>query len=372
MTQSKKILINATNLHEGGGVQVATSFLKDLVSLNLDKNLEFSAFVSVEVDCNIEEKSVYKNFFSEYRIVEAKEIGLLNSHKLNCYDVVFTVFGPFFLPFYRKKHISGFAQPWVIHPVEDVLYQFKFYKRFLLKFKYLLASYVFTKADLLIVESDHIRKLLMTKGYKNRIEVVENAISTIFFDKREWQPIPEYFFASKKINIGVLSGSYPHKNLDFVIRLAQRLELIHPNRFNFVFTLKPQKYDELLKGRQISSVCNIGVISLRQCPIFYNNIQGVILPSLLECFSITPFEAMLMKKIIFLSDRSFFREVCLNHAVYFDPLSVNNAISMLENFFLKEGGLSIEEHLKSAHNFVVSKRTSDSKAKSYIRLISSL
>ena len=298
----KKILINATNLNEGGGVQVATSFLKDLNQIDLLSQLQISVFVSGAVDRNLQTEFFDKSCFFEYKVKKSKEINFLNSYKLNQFDVVFTVFGPFFLPFYRKKHISGFAQPWVIYPVEDVLKKFTFLKRLFYRIKYSLIACIFKQANMLVVESKHIKNLLIKKGFTSQIEVVENAVSSVFFNKNEWQKINSDVFDSKKINIGVLSGSYPHKNLDFIIELACKLQKIHPNTFNFIFTLTQDKHNDLIKDKSAESIRNLGVIKLQDCPSFYQQADGVMLPSLLECFSITPYEAMLMKKIVFISD----------------------------------------------------------------------
>lgn len=372
MTQLKKILINATNLNEGGGVQVATSFLKDLVSMELDKNVQFSAYVSVAVDRNLDPIFFDKNFFIDYRIVKPKKISFLNSYKLNEYDVVFTVFGPMFLPLYRKKHISGFAQPWVIYPVGEVLMKFTFLKRLINLFKYFLASCIFRQADVLVVESNHIKKLLIEKGYANQIEVVENAISSVFFSEDQWRSLRSDVIDFKKINIGILSGSYPHKNLEFVIDLAAQLEISYPKTFHFIFTVTNNKFEELTQKTKQLSVVNLGVITLQECPSFYQQIDGVLLPSLLECFSITPYEAMLMKKVVFLSDRDFFTRPCLSHAIYFDPLLVESAVKALAQWYFDKGESIKHEHLDAAHKFIASKNQSIAKAKLYVKLISEL
>jgi len=366
----KKILINATNLNEGGGVQVATSFLKDLTSLERLKDVEWSVYVSPVVHRNLDEVFFDKKFFIEYQIVEPKEISFFYSYKLNQYDVVFTVFGPMFLPLYRGRHISGFAQPWVIYPTTDVLKKFSHLKRFFYRLKYSLASYVFRQADVLVVESHHIKQLLIGKGYRNHIEVVENAVSSIFFSENEWRIINSDVFDSQKINIGILSGSYPHKNLDFIIDIANGLEVDYPKTFNFIFTLPANKFKELTHSNQVASVMNLGVITLQECPSFYQQIDGVMLPSLLECFSITPYEAMLMRKVVFLSDREFFKTACLGHALYFDPLSVTDGLRLLVKWYLKERQSVKFRHIDAAFRFIFNKNQSISKASLYIKLIS--
>lgn len=369
MSKIKKILINATNLTEGGGVQVATSFLKDLVALGFIQDAELSVYVSSAVNLNLEEKFFNKNFFVNFKVVDSKEINFLNSYKLNNYDIVFTIFGPMFLPFYKNKHISGFAQPWIVYPVSDAIKKFSFLMRLFLRLKYFLASYIFKKADILIVESSYIKRLLIEKGYMNRIEVVENSVSGIFYKKSEWKEINSEAFNSKKINLGVLSASYPHKNLDFIVDLAEMIELIYPQNFNFIFTLPTAKFHDLSKRNKLGSLVNLGVISLQECPSFYNQIDGVILPSLLECFSITPYESMLMKKVIFLSDRDFFKQYCLGHALYFNPLLVQSAANALSQWYFEKSELSKSSHIDAAHKFILNQQKSIKKTELYRKLI---
>jgi glycosyltransferase involved in cell wall biosynthesis len=199
--------------------------------------------------------------------------------------------------------------------------------------------------------------------------VVENAISSVFFNENQWRVIRSDVLDSKKINIGILSGSYPHKNLDFVIDLAAQLEVSYPKTFHFIFTLTANKFEELTQKNKKISAVNLGVITLQECPSFYQQIDGVLLPSLLECFSITPYEAMLMKKIIFLSDREFFKVPCGGHAYYFDPLSVANAKKVILKWYFETRQSDQLAHIEAAHQFVTSKKWSIAKAKSYMKII---
>lgn len=371
MGQLKKILINATNLNEGGGVQVATSFLKDLVSLNLGNDLEFSAFVSAAVDRNIEQKSFDKNFFIEYRIVEAKEISFINSYKLNDYDVVFTIFGPIFLPFFRKKHISGFAQPWIINQENEVYIQLKILRRLFFKIKYYLQFLIFAQCKILIVESNYIKLALIKRGYIGKIYIVNNAISSIFHDQKKWSNVN--LDVIKKFNdnfiIGTLSGSYEHKNLIYIFKLATKLEITYPNKFKFILTIKNHKFDQLQKILPCDSVVNIGPINLTQCPDFYNKVDAIFLPSLLECFSVTPLESLFMNKIIFVSDRDFFKMYCQGNVKYFDPIDVDSGVEILKEWFFQTNLEKKKEFLVNSRNFAISFGNSKDKINKYIKII---
>ena len=58
------ILINASNLHNGGGVQVASSFINELPSVPNNIIQNFDVIVSSEVDKNINQST--KSFFKNY------------------------------------------------------------------------------------------------------------------------------------------------------------------------------------------------------------------------------------------------------------------------------------------------------------------
>ena len=116
--QRQHVLINGSNLHVGGGVAVATSYIK---SLSQKKNLEFdiSLLVSTKIMKNLKDLdtdfSVFRSVKSiDYVGIKALWSGL--SKELSGYDLVFTVFGPAYTLRKPTRHIVGFAQPSIIYP----------------------------------------------------------------------------------------------------------------------------------------------------------------------------------------------------------------------------------------------------------------
>jgi hypothetical protein len=80
-------------------------------------------------------------------------------------------------------------------------------------------------------------------------------------------------------------------------------------------------------------------------------------------------KAMLMKKVVFLSDREFFKAPCRDHALYFDPLSVANAEEVISKWYFETHQANQLEHIEAAHQFITSKKWSIAKAKSYMNII---
>lgn len=59
------------------------------------------------------------------------------------------------------------------------------------------------------------------------------------------------------------------------------------------------------------------------------------LPTLLECFSASYAEAMIMRKPILTSDMGFAHCVCKDAAVYFNPMNANDIANKLLTLFSK-------------------------------------
>ncbi|MEI7103948.1 glycosyltransferase, partial [Pectobacterium versatile] len=80
---------------------------------------------------------------------------------------------------------------------------------------------------------------------------------------------------------------------------------------------------------KISNFYSTGSISLKQCPNFYRQIDALIFPSMLECFSATPIEAMKMNVPVYCSDYPFLRGICQNASFYFDALSSESIAKLI-------------------------------------------
>jgi len=97
--------------------------------------------------------------------------------------------------------------------------------------------------------------------------------------------------------------------------------------------------------------------------------NGMIFPSLLECFSVMPLESMIMKKPLFVSDRIFNRETCGSHAHYFDPLSPASAAKIISTVF-NERTPKLKE-LRLARKHAIKFSNAKDRAKKYLTLLTS-
>jgi glycosyltransferase involved in cell wall biosynthesis len=80
-------------------------------------------------------------------------------------------------------------------------------------------------------------------------------------------------------------------------------------------------------------IINIGRIPREELASMYSASDALILPTLLESYSLAYVEAMYHGLTVFTSDRPFAREVCGDSAYYFDPLDAENIVDTLMTYF---------------------------------------
>ena len=365
-----KSCINASNLHLGGGVQVAISFLYEISVMN---NKDFSSIhvvASSEVDNGLSRLNTNTTTFGRYEVINTYGLKAyfsnLNS-QIEKYDVVFTVFGPNYLRVKAKKEIVGFAQLWILNFNNPISKNMSFFNRNILRAKFFIQWLFFLRADHYIVELEHVKKgLIKNKGVDEQaISVVYNTVSSLYLEESKWKTICVEK-GNEKISLGIVTRNYPHKNIHILPAVAEILESKHNLKVHFYTTLNELEWsarDEFFK----KYVSTVGSLSPDQCPSFYQQIDGVVFPSLLECFSATPLEAMVMTKPLFASDRGFVRDVCAEYAVYFDPLDANDIALKIANYF--KTNFNNTEKLDRARNHALNFSSAKSRAEKYLEII---
>lgn len=363
-----KILINTSNLHVGGGVQVATSFLYEL-SKKSDLNFTPTVYLSSEVSQELDKLGVdikQKNWI----IYNTYGINNYFKHKkeFSKFDIIFTVFGPNYFISKNQKTITGFAQPWIIYPDNETYRKLPFIQKIKSRCKFLLQKTFFKQSDILIVELDHVKKQLVDLkiNTQQNIVIVRNCFSSIYLDQSQWQPL-----VIKKntanIRLGFVGRDYPHKNLSIIPNIKKILLSKYNIAADFFVTLNESEWearDPVFK----KNIVNVGSLAMTECPSFYKEMDAIIFPSLLECFSATPLESMVMGTPVFASDRNFIRDACNQHVSYFDPLNPESAAEAISNYFK----LSIEDRnqrLNEAKQYALNFSNAEERARKYISII---
>lgn len=337
MSGTSRMLINASNLHVGGGVQVATSYLFELSRLE-EVAINFSVIASSEVTESLIELNTRLDAFCEFKTINIYGLNvrsLLYLRSLRKYNVVFTVFGPLYVIKPRYLNIVGFAQGWIIYPNNDNYTELNLARKILSNLKYYIQGFFFKQSSLIVAELDHVRDGLVRKLKmpENRVKIIRNCVSQVFHDPDSWKSvnIPD---ADGSLRIGFVGRNYPHKNTKIFPEVQRFLFEKYGIRSKFYVTFSEDEWSSA--GADFRNSCfNVGVLSVPQCPSFYDSMDAVIFPSMLECFSATPLEAMIMRKPLFASNMVFNHNICLDYAFYFDPHSAESAADAIGSYFNK-------------------------------------
>lgn len=318
-----RVLINAANLNKGGGVQVATSLIINFKNLS---DMTFYYVVSEEVWSEIRHiglaKDSVKIFKSDKlrgvkKLIRVKKI-LDESERIFSPDAALSIFGPVF---WRPKciHLCGFAIPHYLYHDESPFFNN-------LSFKNRLSLWLLEAVHLRLLKYSSDGFYTETEDASKRLAAIINrhvyTISNALNDKLICNVSNNLNAIDSPAKVIIVSSNYPHKNLDILSEVDKILEEMDIN-IEFHFTLS----DFPVRLRQIRNHINHGRVNLEELGKLYGEVDALLLPTLLECFTASYLEASYFNIPIITSDLSFARTLCKEDAVYFDPI---NPISIAE------------------------------------------
>lgn len=355
-----RVLINASNLKKGGGIQVALSLIEEFSSYN---SFLFHLVVSDSVfqQLKLGESSV--NFFvSKYNLkpTVGKAIFGYDSFLSKIEnefkpDWVFTVFGPsYWIP--KSKHLMGYAVPHYLYNDSPFFRVISFKERILVFILKFLCYISLSKSNIFFwVETEDVKYRLAKFLFINlsQIQVISNTCHSVFNDEVPFsnEKYDKFFSNISCKKVITISSNYSHKNLNVINRIVPVLKK-NNILLKFYLTLKDAEFNNYRFDNEY--VLNLGPVDIADCPYLYSKIDFMFLPTLLECFSASYVEAMKMKIPILTSDLSFARGVCGNAAEYFDPLDeediVKKIVFLINNEsrvsqLISEGEMKLEEFL---------------------------
>lgn len=315
-------LINASNLKNGGGLQVAHSICEQLGRYQQHRFvIVLSSFIRVFQIPDGQNVEVYrydvKNNISTILLGRDKFLdNLVMSHYV---DVVLTIFGPSrWRP--RCKHLCGFARAQLLldNPLKKELSLKDKLSYAVWKWGFKKSSKVFYTENSFI--SDKIPELL---GKDIKVFTVTNYYNQVFDHPELWHRTIRLapFTGTTIITI---SSTAVHKNLKIMIPIAAYMEKWHPDfQFRFVLTCQPEalKIPDNLMGHFLF----VGKVDIAECPNLYEQADIMFLPSLMECFTATYPEAMRMEVPIVTTDLEFARGLCREAACYYSALDAEAA-----------------------------------------------
>ena len=319
-----KILINCSNLRQGGGIQVADSicsylekyqmhhFIVVLSTALMGIEQRIGSYNNVSVVHYDLPKTLRSSMFQRDRFLDE----LVEKEKI---DVVLTVFGPArWKP--RVPHLCGFARAHIL-PMDTPYFDNLPIKDRILN--YIVKKSFEKSAENYWTENPAVTTLLQRVFPRKKIYTVSNTYNQVFDDSTKWKEHTLPLF--KGVTLLTVTNAHPHKNLELALGISKELRQTDPDfKFRFVFTIDKNEYQKLPEELE-ECFCFIGRVDIAECPSLYQQADIMFQPTLLECFTATYAEAMRMEVPIVTTALPFAKGLCQDAALYFAPLSAKEA-----------------------------------------------
>ncbi len=330
-----RIMINASNLKQGGGIQVADSICRYLVNYRqhhfvvvLPPIMEATRSVVSEFpNVSVVTYGLNRTLASLFCQKDAFLDSIVSDRKV---DAVLTVFGPS-----RWKpsvpHLCGFARAHILPMDTPYFSRISFKDRIVnsaVKRSFRLCS------DFYWTENPSVSELLGRVFPEKKVFTVSNNYNQVYDEKSRWKEhlLPPF----KGTTLLTVTNSYPHKNLTIAIQIAEYLKRNHPGfSFRFVYTINEKEFPPLSSEMRDHFVF-LGPVDVSECPSLYLQSDIMFQPSLLECFSATYPEAMKMGVPIVTTDLPFARGLCGDAALYYSSLSAEEAAERIYDLSTNE------------------------------------
>lgn len=317
------ILINASNLKAGGGLQVAQSLVEQATRFSRHKFIVVLSDYFNELSVKEQNQNInivkYTIKHTLVQLLFSRDKVLDNLVKEHGVDAVLTVFGPS-LWHPRVPHLCGFARAHL------VLTNSPYYKRLSLREKvvYKVWTWLFRKSsDSFFTENKYISDMLPNLLRKKiKVHTVSNYYNQVFDMPDTWHKHSLEPF--KGVTCLSVSSYYPHKNFEILVDVARVLELEHPDfdfRFVLTFNDKMMPVPANLKKHFVFT----GKVDVSECPDLYRQADIMVMPTLMECFTATYPEAMRMEVPIVTTDLEFARGLCGDAACYYSAVDAEAA-----------------------------------------------
>jgi glycosyltransferase involved in cell wall biosynthesis len=194
-------------------------------------------------------------------------------------------------------------------------------------------------ADLLFCQTPVMRQ--RTADYYNynisKIKVLPNTLSTFLQEPKIGKP-PAMLkeLQDEKFKCLILSQYYPHKNPEMVLDACLSSDRCLDDVV-FITTLSEQQnvhsrhfLRRLDKNPHLKKLIrNIGPIPHEELESYYRHVQLVVMPTLMESFSITYMEAMHFGVPILTTDIDFAHYLCGDAAAYYNPWQPESLVDKL-------------------------------------------
>lgn len=324
-----RVLLDASNLAVGGGVQVAASLVDEFRKLRTDSVITAAhpwlARVTYHLSPEVAENLTTPLPDPAIHIQSRRwaQPGIWVRRREDEFDLQLTVFGPRYGRRLAPVTITGIADVTSIYPWPEGVPVGSLMTRLKRAIRGPVARRLFARESFLVSESSSLLKVFQDEsGFcPKRTQVIPNVVNAAVAEPSSRVPL------GVDLRAGVDEGTvllcyvarlYPHKNHALLPKVRSELLKLGLSA-KFVVTLTDHEWEAA--SDELREACiNVGVIAVSQVADLNIQCDAAIFPSLLESFSATPLEALVTNGLLFASDRPFVRDVCGDAALYFDPL----------------------------------------------------
>jgi N-acetyl sugar amidotransferase len=335
-----RILVNASTLVSGGGVQVGVGYIKSTFRLS---NNEYFYLVS---------RAIYNELLPLMQDAQREKMYLIERspgtvlgwiyfylvvrgvEKRFKPDIVYSIGFPSYYSF-DAAEIGRYTNPWDIFPEPLPWHVFssplgRLRLRLATNIRRIFARRAFYFETQTPYARDCISEALRIPV--ERVSVIPNSINPEYkkYADREYAVESQGLLPALPHRAFCIAADHLHKNLKIIPDIALTLLECHNLRVTFVFTLPRDSATWRIISRSAASlgvedlVINEGILSISECIAQYNKSSFVLLPTLLEVFSASYLEAMIMNRPIVTSDLGFARDICGSVAIYAKSNDVND------------------------------------------------
>jgi glycosyltransferase involved in cell wall biosynthesis len=178
-------------------------------------------------------------------------------------------------------------------------------------------------SDAYVVQTDDVNNRVRRWLNTDQVYTVSNTFGSQYLNPAK---VDNKLSARKQNEFRFLSLSswYPHKNLSIIPDVIDSLPKNVLEKVRFVLTLPSEIFHDNIPAEYHSYIYNVGPVKPDECPNLYKECDALFLPTLLECFSASYAESMVMEKPIITSNLGFAQTVCGDAALYADPVNPND------------------------------------------------
>ncbi len=332
------LLIDFGAIKTGGGVQLATNFLKMLGKQSMDGKVylllpstgPLSTMLLEEYCDGLE---YYPNSYLERKLFEITKLGQFI--KNNQIDRIYTFFGAG-LPRYKgTKSVVSVAYPIICYPDSPYWKYLPYVYSLRKRAVNTLRRMRIRRADAVVVETEVMAERLnkYVRVNKDKIRIIPPSPS-LFIQDKEFRQIQN----DCPVRMLLLSGLDPHKNLWRLLAIAACLKQL--NITNAKFVLSVHKDDYVCNLKHISDADRllleeyfefIGPIPVDEIEAAYENANFLLNLSDLESFSNNYMEAWKSGLPLICAKTDFARHICRDSAVYLDPHNAEQSAAVIKD-----------------------------------------